>query len=109
MYLVQKAKDTPNKNKLPKEWPVKANPCADDAMPPIGWEKLTQAELDALKKENQPEYDKWKEKQEAKEREREEEKKHAEEAPSKSAEEKLKVLGFTDDEIKKIMGANYYG
>lgn len=109
MFLVQKAKDCPGKEELPQNWPVKANPCERDAMPPMGWEKLTRAELDALKRENQADYDEWKANKEAEERKREEDEKLAKEAPCKSAEAKLKVLQFTDDEIKKIMGANYCG
>ena len=109
MFLVQQAKMTDNGTGLPPEWPVKANPCAEDAMPQMGWEKLTQAQLDALKRENQWEYDIWKRETEAGQTLKWEEEKLAEEAHCKSAEAKLAALGFTTPEIKKIMGDNYCG
>ena len=109
MFLVQQAKDCPGKEELPQNWPVRANPCEKDAKPPRGWEKLTRAQLDALKRENQVEYDIWKRETEAGQTLKWEEEKLAEEAHCKSAEKKLTVLGFTDQEIKKIMGDNYCG
>jgi len=107
MFLVQQAKMTSNEQGLPQNWPVKANPCAEDAEVPAGWEKLTRAQLDALKKKNQAEYDIWKRETEAGQTLKWEEEKLAEEAHCKSAEAKLAALGFTTPEIKKIMGANY--
>lgn len=107
MFLVQKAKETDNPRGLPPEWPVKANPCNHDDECPMGWEKMSKANLDALKEEHQQAYDEWKASQEAEQKQREESEKTDEEKPCKTARAKLKTLLFTDAEIKKIMGNNY--
>ena len=98
---------TDNGTGLPPEWPVKANPCQKDDQPPERWIKMTDKQLDALKAKYQGEYDAWKEAKKAEERKREENEKKAREAPAKQAQSRLKLLQFTEDEIKKIMGANY--
>lgn len=107
--LVLQAKNTANISGLPGDWPVTANPCEEDTKVPEGWEKLTQAGLDSLKASNMIAYEEWKQVEDAKEAEREEEEKEAEEAPCKSAEAKFRALGFTEPEIKDIMGDRYVG
>lgn len=109
MFLVQKAKETRNEQGLPLEWPVKANPCKEGDTCPRGWEKMTQADLEALKAENQQSYDEWKARKEGEQRKREEAEKASEQASAKSAQGKLQALQFTDEEIQKIMGTNYVG
>jgi hypothetical protein len=107
MIKFLRAKKTANKDGLPLEWPVKAELCAKDYEPTDGWEKGTRAELQAIKEGLKAEYDSWKAKLQAEQRKREEDKKLAQESSCKSAQEKLAKLGFTDEEIKKVMGDRY--
>lgn len=56
------ARDTDNVNSLPDEWPVEANPCAQDSQLEPPYLKETVEEFNTRKARLQDEYDLWYEK-----------------------------------------------
>jgi hypothetical protein len=102
MFLkVLKAMFTDNEQKLPDHWPIEASPIQEDEKVSPPWLTLTVEELDKLRDAHKEEYREWANEYRKKREEREAEFEAI--RPENTCKNKLKELGFDDDEIHCIL------
>ncbi len=104
-FLVKK--ETELGQNVPVGWPCIANPCADDAEVPRGWEKMTKQQIERIKQSLREDYEaiqRAKKIQQEKEKEREKQAKRDIQLRTRN---RLLQMGFQEDEIKTIMQGEY--
>tara|TARA_R110000868_G_scaffold182762_1_gene423811 strand:+ start:2121 stop:2450 length:330 start_codon:yes stop_codon:yes gene_type:complete len=98
---VLQAMFTENEQNLPKEWPVEASPLKEGEELKENWLKMTLDELDQLRAAHLDEYKDWARRRAVIQAELNAEAKTK--RPENRAQNKLKEMGFEDDEIHCIL------